>query len=373
MLVSIGLVTHNNPQLLRRALSSLARQDYRPLEIIVSESNPGCVESEALVREFNDAGMFRYFRHPDLVGARANFRHALVLATGRYFMWHADDDWYNEDDAVSQLVRSIQRHDARMVFGDANYHYEKNTALNRQRVMSRIYRSDMNDEEMLLAWCGCQEGDPVYGLYNLTKLSKDDVTALFDDFMPYHVENRGLTKLFIGGGVRFVDTVTRTVMRDPDKPDMPLSDRFRYYVLSAGFVIEALLVSNLEPAIKNRAIEAAWGYVSPTIHRYAELLPSRTKDRFDDLEQKVALQERTIDELRRNLEEQSQRHEVELQSVKDALEDARRKLGRAGEKSESRKAELVQAKARIKALRQDLADAKKSPLRKLGKFLRGKR
>lgn len=105
-LVSVGIPTYNRPDGLRRTLKSICHQTYKNLEIIVSDNcSPGS-ETEAVVRDFiaNDSRI-QYYRQKENRGITFNFSFVLEKATGEYFMWVADDDYWSSDSISIMLMR----------------------------------------------------------------------------------------------------------------------------------------------------------------------------------------------------------------------------------------------------------------------------
>src|SRR5262245_58355212 len=97
-LVSAGVPTYNRPDGLRRTLTCLVNQTYRPLDIIVSDNGSTDGRTEGVVREFQRAdARVRYFRHPQNLGWDHNFKFALRQARGQYFFFAADDDEWTPD------------------------------------------------------------------------------------------------------------------------------------------------------------------------------------------------------------------------------------------------------------------------------------
>jgi glycosyltransferase involved in cell wall biosynthesis len=107
-LVSVGITTYNNPEGLRRTLMCITKQTYKNLEIIVSNDCSPNRETETIVREFikKDARI-RYFSQNVNKGALVNYRFVLMKATGKYFMW-ADDDDYWLPEFVDTLVKELE-------------------------------------------------------------------------------------------------------------------------------------------------------------------------------------------------------------------------------------------------------------------------
>ncbi len=79
--------------MLRRALESVAQQDYQPLEVIVADNATEGDEVSSVIAAFRDRIVgLRYVRHATNIGAVDNFEFCLAEAAGDFFMWLADDD-----------------------------------------------------------------------------------------------------------------------------------------------------------------------------------------------------------------------------------------------------------------------------------------
>jgi glycosyltransferase involved in cell wall biosynthesis len=108
-LVSIGIPTYNHPESLRRTLDSITSQTYNNLEIIVSDNCSPGPETEIVVREFiMRDDRIRYYRQDSNIGALSNFKFVFEKATGKYFMWVADDDEWDLN-SVNTFVRELER------------------------------------------------------------------------------------------------------------------------------------------------------------------------------------------------------------------------------------------------------------------------
>ena len=91
-LVSIGLPTYNRAGLLGESLATLVAQDYTNLEIVVSD-NASTDQTRDVCESFSRRDpRIRYHRNPATIPAFENFRQALWLCRGEYFMWASDDD-----------------------------------------------------------------------------------------------------------------------------------------------------------------------------------------------------------------------------------------------------------------------------------------
>ncbi len=92
-LVSIGIPTYNRPKTLQATLSSITRQTYSNIEIIISDNCSPTSETEEIVREFmKKDSRIRYFRQEKNLGMFYNFKFVFDVSKGDYFTWAADDD-----------------------------------------------------------------------------------------------------------------------------------------------------------------------------------------------------------------------------------------------------------------------------------------
>jgi hypothetical protein len=109
-LVSIGIPTYNRPQRLKNTLSSLVKQTYSNLEIIISDNCSPGQETEQVVREFMEQdSRIKYFRQEQNVGMFYNFKFAFDVSEGEYFAWAADDDARSEN-YIEECLRVFQEH-----------------------------------------------------------------------------------------------------------------------------------------------------------------------------------------------------------------------------------------------------------------------
>lgn len=109
-LVTIGIPTYNRPQLLRRSLSCVARQDYPNLEVVVADNATPGEEVAAVVDSFRGRiPSLTYIKHERNIGAVPNMLGLREQARGKYFMWLADDDEIS-DNYVAELVALLERH-----------------------------------------------------------------------------------------------------------------------------------------------------------------------------------------------------------------------------------------------------------------------
>ena len=110
-LVSVGLTTYQRPDEFKRALKSVIRQTYKNLEIIVSENySPGFDIKKRIVKEFlKKDKRITYYQHKPDKGIIFNAKFVLKKATGKYFIFLNDDDYWAPS-CVAQLVNELETH-----------------------------------------------------------------------------------------------------------------------------------------------------------------------------------------------------------------------------------------------------------------------
>lgn len=163
-LVSIGLPVYQGMPHLREAIDSLLAQDYRNLEVIISDN-----ASDDGTAEFCRAAAVlhphvRYTRQPQNLGPWPNFAFVLAQARGRYFMWAAHDDTWSSN-YVSQLVSRLLSHPTAVLATPSILHTEENGEL-KQSTPDRAARSSSRRENLRLFFHD-HSASWIYGLYEV--------------------------------------------------------------------------------------------------------------------------------------------------------------------------------------------------------------
>jgi len=89
-MVSVCIPTYNRAGLLRQAITSVLEQGFQDFEIIVHD-NASTDDTSDVVRSFSDARV-RYFRNPQNLGHRENWKRCFRAAVGNYLAPLPDDD-----------------------------------------------------------------------------------------------------------------------------------------------------------------------------------------------------------------------------------------------------------------------------------------
>lgn len=121
-LVSVCIPTYNRARKLQRAVDALLASSYKNLEIIISDNASSDDTENICVALAQSDFRVKYFRHSENQGPTANFEFARSQATGKYFLWHGDDD-YLDPTYISTCVAELEN-DPSLVLasGVAAYH-----------------------------------------------------------------------------------------------------------------------------------------------------------------------------------------------------------------------------------------------------------
>lgn len=101
-LVTVAIPTFNRLGLLKRAIASVLAQDYKNLEIIISD-NASIDGTNEYLRSIKDDRVNIFLGKQNL-GMVSNWDHCLAGATGYYFLLMSDDDAFSDSHAIEKLV-----------------------------------------------------------------------------------------------------------------------------------------------------------------------------------------------------------------------------------------------------------------------------
>lgn len=132
-LVSVAIAAYNQPHYLRRALQSIVEQDYRPIEVIVSDDCSPVV-LKPVADEFagyqNDLFQIRYYRSDQNRGAIDNFRYAVGQAMGRFLVPMPHDNRFVDRAFFAEAVHVMRSHaDCHICYANASYEGRERKAL----------------------------------------------------------------------------------------------------------------------------------------------------------------------------------------------------------------------------------------------------
>jgi len=134
-LVSIVVPTYNRPEWLPITLKSMVEQTYKNIEIIVV--NDAGTNVENIIDEFND-DRIKYIVHEKNKGLAGARNTAMKNATGDYFCWCDDDDFYLPL-AIEFRMSQIKKLNAEIVYTRALQNILERKDDHWEVVMRRLY------------------------------------------------------------------------------------------------------------------------------------------------------------------------------------------------------------------------------------------
>lgn len=171
-LVSIGIPTYNRAGLLKRSIESALNQNYRNLEVIVSD-NHSIDETKYVCQHYHSKdNRFRYIRQPRNIGPGANFAQVLKNSSGQFFMWLADDDWLDAsyvDSCVKQFESDLS---LAIVCGTIKYYREGQKAYD-GKVFDLPYEAWWL--RVIAYYTKVTDNGMFYGLMNIAKIRTIDI------------------------------------------------------------------------------------------------------------------------------------------------------------------------------------------------------
>ena len=108
-LVSIGLPVYNGQDTILVSLQSLLDQSYRNIEIIICDDLSTDLSFLIVSKLASHDKRIRLIQNSSNKGAAFNFNAVLALANGKYFFWHAQDD-FRYPHYVSKCVELMEAH-----------------------------------------------------------------------------------------------------------------------------------------------------------------------------------------------------------------------------------------------------------------------
>lgn len=104
-LVSVALATYNGDAFLEAQLESIIRQDYQPLEILVSD-DCSTDQTPFILQRYAKAGKLKYWKNDQNLGYAKNFERIISKCSGECIALADQDDIWDVD-KITKLVHAI--------------------------------------------------------------------------------------------------------------------------------------------------------------------------------------------------------------------------------------------------------------------------
>ena len=144
-LVSVGMPVYNRLDQTRRAINSILNQSYKNLEIIISNDCSPIPEMYKMLDEFAAKDKrIKLIHQPEDLGCYGNYYFVQHHATGEYFMYAQDDDWWNSD-YIEKLVINLENNPQNAFALSHSFYVETNGKLwhdfrfDNQNILSFIF------------------------------------------------------------------------------------------------------------------------------------------------------------------------------------------------------------------------------------------
>lgn len=159
-------------------MQSIARQDYKQVEIILSDDSPN-EDIKAAVEPLKEVLTIKYFHNQPPLKSPRNWNAALDKADGDLVVLMHQDDWYYTNDALTQFVSRFEHTEIDFVFCQNTAIDESGRKYILQAIPDLPYRLSQNPNHLLLA--------QVIGPPSNTMLRKS-VTVRYDERLIWLVD-----------------------------------------------------------------------------------------------------------------------------------------------------------------------------------------
>ncbi len=114
-LISICIPAYRKPQFVTRCLDTVLQQDYKNVEVVISDDSPGEDIKEAIAPYMHRLSI-RYFHNVPALKSPRNWNYALDQAVGTLVMLLHQDDWLHAPDALSSYADAFKDKTVDFVF-----------------------------------------------------------------------------------------------------------------------------------------------------------------------------------------------------------------------------------------------------------------
>lgn len=178
-IVSVGLPVYNGERFLARSIRSVLDQEgFDDFELVVSDNGSTDSTIDIVEREADGDPRVRLLKSDKNRGAAWNYNRAFDNSRGKYFRWHADDDWF-EPTLLSKLVKALDDDPAAVLAhswtrfvnddGETTREFQDDLGVDHDEAHERLQSVIVN-----LTFC-----NPVFGLIRTDVLAKTAKIASF--------------------------------------------------------------------------------------------------------------------------------------------------------------------------------------------------
>ena len=171
-LVTIGVPVYNEGQFLRQSLDALVAQNYKNLELLISD-NGSTDDTQSICEEFSSRFNFiNYHRFNENRGIAINSSYVLDNASGKYFMWASGHDLWSNN-YISECVSLLENTpDALIAFGSSEWIDEQGSNISRQYGWLDTRGLDVFSRYIMTFWGNMH---PILGVINRESLTSEPI------------------------------------------------------------------------------------------------------------------------------------------------------------------------------------------------------
>lgn len=105
--ISICIPAYKNKDFLERLLISISIQTFKDFEVVISDDSPND-SLQTLISSYNSRFKINYYRNNKALGSPANWNNAIRLATGDWIKIMHDDDWFADEQSLSEFAENAK-------------------------------------------------------------------------------------------------------------------------------------------------------------------------------------------------------------------------------------------------------------------------
>lgn len=113
--ISICIPAYKNEDFLERLLNSISIQTFKDFEVVVSDDSPND-SLQNLINTYSSIFKIRYSRNDSPLGSPANWNNAIQLAGGDWIKIMHDDDWFANEQSLSEFAEIAYASDCDFIF-----------------------------------------------------------------------------------------------------------------------------------------------------------------------------------------------------------------------------------------------------------------
>lgn len=124
-LVSIALPVYNGEEWLEQAISTLIKQSYKNIEIIIADDCSSDNSQKICEKYASKYSQITFIENETNLGGQENFLKILYLCSGKYITYASQDDYWDEN-FISYLVEKLESNNNAVLAGSAVQLLDKN-------------------------------------------------------------------------------------------------------------------------------------------------------------------------------------------------------------------------------------------------------